>query len=236
MPEQVVRADDDKSFIKRWNTCFLQRYDEVVETNGLEVYRFSLPPKQVVSMAEKINKGAAKILKRVCYQSPQVCLNSSSHSSHSLTPHSPWCLCTQTLIHADYRADNLIMLPGEDCAVLDWQLCSTGPGVYDLVDVITKSMTADNGAKHCRDLLQTYHKALMGAGVRGYSWDDLWADYGYALLAHACLVFAIGLDGIGTTIQVNSRFSTFHERLRHNSHVLHPLSLSLSLSPENNRG
>merc|ERR1712032_1441097 len=84
----------------------------------------------------KINKGAAKILKRVCYQSPQ------------------------TLIHADYRADNLIMLPGEDCAVLDWQLCSTGPGVYDLV-------------------------------------DDLWADYGYALLAHACLVFAIGLDGIG---------------------------------------
>merc|ERR1711959_444670 len=217
IPEQVVRADDDKSFIKRWNTCFLQRYDEVVETNGLEVYRFSLLPEQVVSMAEKINRGAAKILKRVCYQSPQ------------------------TLIHADYRADNLIMLPGEDCAVLDWQLCSTGPGVYDLVDVITKSMTADNGAKHCRDLLQTYHKALMGAGVRDYSWEDLWTDYGYALLAHACLVFAIGLDGIGTTN--SGERALLHFPRKTSPQLTRPpssLSLSLSLSPawfwKTNRG
>merc|ERR1739848_743629 len=76
----------------------------------------------------------------------------------------------QTFLHSDYRADNLII--GSDAehamsAVLDWQLCSTGPGVYDLGDLVIKSMTVEDGAEHCKELLHLYYEGLLRGGVKG---------------------------------------------------------------------
>jgi len=187
IPECVVRAADERSFIARWPKCFVARYDEFLRSEGLAKFDIGIEKSVVLDIAAKIHGNADKILDRVSRIAPQ------------------------TVIHSDYRADNFIVgsPDGESC-VLDWQLLSTGPGVYDLGDCVVKSMTVENGAKHLDHLLGLYHDTLVRAGVVGYSQEEMWTDFKFSILNHLTLVFAISLDGIGADGELVADWSCFN--------------------------
>jgi hypothetical protein len=90
----------------------------------------------------------------------------------------------QTLVHGDFRLDNLLFAPnelapdGEPVAhVLDWQLAARGRGPYDLAFFVAGSVTPNQRRLHERAILERYHGYLQLGGVSGYSLDDCWTDY-----------------------------------------------------------
>jgi len=185
IPDFVVKGDDPRSFIRRWNDGFVNRYEEFLASKGLKAYDIGIDEEIVLEIGAKIFKNAKYILEQLCSHAPQ------------------------TLIHADYRADNFMLLHSGSCAVLDWQLHSTGPGAYDLVDVMIKSMTVDDGVSNCEQLLKTYHSNLVEAGVTNYSFESLWRDFRLSILQQIMLVFDVAHDGIGANGELIADWSAF---------------------------
>ena len=88
-----------------------------------------------------------------------------------------------TLIHADFRLDNLFFSPdGGEVVVIDWQLLSRGPAVYDVAYLLTQSMSPDVRREHETDLLKAWHDELERCGVRSYEFDQLARDFDVAVL------------------------------------------------------
>ena len=90
-----------------------------------------------------------------------------------------------TLIHGDYRLDNLFFddRSGDRRPIIaDWQVPSWGSGLYDLAYFLTGSLDEDVSGEREQALVRHYHEALVGAGVSDYSFESCWADYGAARL------------------------------------------------------
>ena len=91
----------------------------------------------------------------------------------------------RTIVHGDYRLDNLFFgTPegGDPLAVIDWQISSRGRGVFDVAYFAAGTLPpAERKAKE-RDLLRMYHQILTERGVRGYDFDQCWADYRLSVL------------------------------------------------------
>lgn len=87
----------------------------------------------------------------------------------------PW-----TIVHGDYRLDNLLFSAAGDrgaVAVVDWQTCGHGPALADVAYFIGAGLDAGERRAVERDLVGGYHAGLLGAGVEGYGWDRCWRDY-----------------------------------------------------------
>jgi len=85
-----------------------------------------------------------------------------------------------TVIHLDFRADNLLFGETPDApplVVCDWQTVSAGPAMSDVAYVISGSYPdpADRAAAE-RDLVEEYRRRLGAAGV-DYDADAAWRDY-----------------------------------------------------------
>lgn len=80
-----------------------------------------------------------------------------------------------TVVHGDYRADNLLF--GLDrVVVVDWQTVSTGVGPNDLAYLLGASVTPEVRRAHERDLVARYAEGLRGHGVT-IDDDELWTRY-----------------------------------------------------------
>lgn len=83
----------------------------------------------------------------------------------------PW-----TVVHGDYRLDNLLFTP-DTIAVVDWQTCTHGPAMQDVAYFIGAGLLPDVRREAERDLVLRYHQGLLDAGVDKYGWDRCWYDY-----------------------------------------------------------
>jgi hypothetical protein len=92
----------------------------------------------------------------------------------------PW-----TLLHGDFRLDNLLFRTNGEMVVVDLQGVSSGRPAFDVTYFITTALTAEHRDEEQR-LLRTYHDALVAGGVTSYSWDQLVLDCQLTkeLLAH----------------------------------------------------
>ncbi len=92
----------------------------------------------------------------------------------------PW-----TLLHGDFRLDNVLFRPNGEVVVLDFQGLSSGRPAVDVAYFITTALTAEHRLEE-QPLLRSYHDALVAAGVSSYSFDELVRDGELAkeLLAH----------------------------------------------------
>jgi hypothetical protein len=82
--------------------------------------------------------------------------------------------------HGDYRLDNMLFgtaAGGHPLAVVDWQTVVWGAPAFDASYFLGAGLRVDDRRRYERDLLRSYHSALVGRGVPGYAWDDLWTDY-----------------------------------------------------------
>ena len=91
----------------------------------------------------------------------------------------------RTLVHGDFRADNLLFgLPtGEALGVVDWQVCGRSSGLYDVACFMAGSVTSELRRDIERDVLVRYHQTLLDGGVEDFSFDACWDAYRQATLA-----------------------------------------------------
>jgi hypothetical protein len=92
-----------------------------------------------------------------------------------------------TLVHGDYRLDNMFF--GRNgapyrLAVVDWQSPNRGWGAYDLAYFLAGNMSSERRRACERRMLESYHQRIAEAGVRGYSFDQLWRDYRRSMLVY----------------------------------------------------
>ena len=94
-----------------------------------------------------------------------------------------------TMIHGDFRADNLVF--GEDGAVaaFDFQLIGTGSGSYDLAYFVTQSLPAEVASAEEQHLFRRWTDGLVAGGVPETDLGRLWEDYRKAALF--CLVYPV---------------------------------------------
>ncbi len=84
----------------------------------------------------------------------------------------PW-----TVIHGDYRLDNLLFSPDGPVTVVDWQMCAHGPAMNDVAYFIGAGLLTDVRRRVERDLVRAYYDDLVAAGVTGFDWDRCWEAY-----------------------------------------------------------
>ena len=85
-----------------------------------------------------------------------------------------------SLIHIDYRLDNLLInqttSPSTITAV-DWQSITLGNPMTDVGYFIGAGLLPEDRRPVEKDLVKTYYDSLMAYGISGYAFDDCWQDY-----------------------------------------------------------
>lgn len=94
-----------------------------------------------------------------------------------------------TLVHGDYRADNMLFDDDGTLALLDFQLTGVGSGAYDLAYFVTQSLDSQTASSQERGLFDRYVSALLAAGVPEADTASLWDEYRAAALF--CLVYPV---------------------------------------------
>ncbi|WP_395659828.1 phosphotransferase [Nocardioides sp.] len=88
------------------------------------------------------------------------------------------------LMHGDYRLDNL-MFPadgGPGVVAVDWQTLSLALPARDLAFFLGTSLPPVERRAHERELVAAYHHALTAYGVEGYSLEQAFDDYVFAMV------------------------------------------------------
>ncbi len=110
----------------------------------------------------------------------------------------------RTMIHIDYRLDNMMFGGPYPLAVVDWQSYTYGCGLNDASYFMGTSMQPDERAQHDEALLRKYYDTLKGFDV-DLSWEDCW--YYYRFFAPAGLIMAVIASMIvGETDRGNDMF------------------------------
>ena len=94
-----------------------------------------------------------------------------------------------TMIHGDYRADNLFFAPDGSVATVDFQLIGTGRAAYDLAYFLTQSIRPADASAHEQALFDRWVAGLAAAGVPAADLVSCWEDYRVAALF--CLVYPV---------------------------------------------
>jgi len=94
-----------------------------------------------------------------------------------------------TVVHGDYRADNIFFDADGKVVLLDFQLTGLGSGSYDLSYFTTQSLLPDVAAANEQALFQRYVAGLIAGGVPEAETSRLWDDYRVGALF--CLVYPI---------------------------------------------
>lgn len=101
----------------------------------------------------------------------------------------------RTVVHGDYRMDNLFFLPDGDqieVACCDWQAPVRGKGIQDVAYFLTGSVETDVRREHESALLNEWVTALHARGVQDYTYDQAFNDYRRATLAMWTYAVIIG--------------------------------------------
>lgn len=97
-----------------------------------------------------------------------------------------------TVIHGDYRLDNMLFGTGPAApplAVVDWQTVARGLGTADASYFLGAGLVVDDRRMHEKELLRAYWEVLCTRGVADYAWETCWRDY--RRTAYAGLVMAV---------------------------------------------
>ena len=109
----------------------------------------------------------------------------------------------RTFVHGDYRGENMFFRAGDDggaganagsgsgsgsgsgaggeaggdFAVIDWQGCGLGAGLYDVAYFLGANVATDDRRRIEREALREYHDIVCRLGAEGFTFDDCWRAY-----------------------------------------------------------
>lgn len=125
-----------------------------------------------------------------------------------------------TVVHGDYRLDNLLFghEPGAaPIAVVDWQTCTHGPALQDVGYFIGAGLVPELRRAVEDELVRGYHAGVVAAGVTGYDWERCWRDYRRATWAGLVMAVAASMLVVRTD-RGDQMFLTMADR--HSRHAL----------------
>jgi hypothetical protein len=124
----------------------------------------------------------------------------------------------ETVVHGDYRLDNLLLhADGTVAGVVDWQTCTVGPALHDVAYFIGAGLTAPDRRAHEDALVRAYHDSLEAAGIADYPWQQCWTDYRRGTFAGLVMAVAASML-VERTARGDEMFLTM--AARHSRHVL----------------
>lgn len=135
---------------------------------------------------------------------PELLRLSENLEAHFCAMLDMFCAGPRTVLHGDYRLDNLFFAakPGDTpLTVIDWQIAMRGVGTYDLGYFMSQSLDVEMRRAIEMDMLRLYHNMLIANGVTDYSFDDCLHHYRWTLLG----CFAYPVMGGGLADLVNDR-------------------------------
>jgi aminoglycoside/choline kinase family phosphotransferase len=100
------------------------------------------------------------------------------------------------LLHGDIRADNLFF-DGDRLKVVDFQFASRGAGAADIAYLVSQGLPAEARRGHDEALVRQYLERLSDHGLTGYSFDEAWRHYRFAV-AYLMVLPVITLNGWDT--------------------------------------
>jgi len=103
----------------------------------------------------------------------------------------------RTLIHGDFRLDNLFFSSGKDGAALaavDWQVVSKSKGVFEVAYFLAWSLQPEQRRAKEMDLLGMYHSMLRDNGVAGYDFDQCLKEYRLLMLFPFIRLVTVGVN------------------------------------------
>lgn len=107
----------------------------------------------------------------------------------------PWLLADFgrfSLLHGDYRLDNILFHPDNDeISVVDWQTLSVGLPARDLAYFMGTSVRTELRRSIERNVVDTYHAALSGYEIDGFDLESCWHDYRFGMI-QALLMPSLG--------------------------------------------
>lgn len=98
-----------------------------------------------------------------------------------------------TIVHVDYRLDNMMFGGPYPLAVVDWSP-TLGSGAADAAYFMGTGLDAEPRRKDEKHLIREYHRRLMSYGIDNYDFDACWLDYrrsGFAGLVMAVIASMI---------------------------------------------
>jgi len=109
-----------------------------------------------------------------------------------------------TLLHGDFRSNNLFFRADGGVVVIDWQGMGRGRGAYDVGYLLSQSLTTDSRRGLAEDPVATYHRALLEAGVTGYALEECLVDVAAGIVL-----------GIAVVVMANSAARSFSAEMAH---------------------
>ena len=100
-----------------------------------------------------------------------------------------------TMIHGDYRLDNLFFgrpETGSPLTVFDWQVTRKGLGPMDIAYFMAWCLEPEHRRREEVNLLKDYHRSLLQNGVRGYGFDQCQRDYRLSLFHPLAMLITAG--------------------------------------------
>ena len=120
-----------------------------------------------------------------------------------------------SLVHNDYRLDNLLFGPAGSAAppvtTVDWQVLTVGLPLRDVAFLLGTGLETDARRAHERSIVEDYHRALVTFGVTGYGVDSCWDDYRFALF-QGPLITVLGSYVAKATERGHRMFTAMAER------------------------
>lgn len=87
-----------------------------------------------------------------------------------------------SLVHGDYRLDNLLFHPDGRLWAVDWQTLALGLPPRDVAFMVSSGLTTTARRTHERAIVEAYHQRLLELGVTGYSSQQCWEDHRFGQL------------------------------------------------------
>jgi hypothetical protein len=126
----------------------------------------------------------------------------------------------QTLMHWDYRADNLLIdeeQQSPSITAVDWQTVMIGAPLQDVAYFIGASLKTDLRREHEMALLESYYDNLVERCVSDFSWEE--CLLGYQLGSFSGLTMAVrAAELVVETTRGNEMFATMARR--HGNQIL----------------
>lgn len=119
----------------------------------------------------------------------------------------------RTLVHGDYRLDNLMFASaygGAPVSAVDWQTIGIGAGARDLGYLLGNSAAPDDRRRHEPEALDRYRTAMAAAGVN-LTADEVMAQYRHGTF-QGPFITMLGSIAVGQTARGDEMFMAMAER------------------------
>lgn len=114
-----------------------------------------------------------------------------------------------TIIHGDFRLDNMMFGPDGSVTLIDWQMATRAPGLSDIVYFVATNLEPDVRARHLDELLDLYVRTLAAGGVAVPDRDEVMDGFRKGVLMW--MVAMAG--GIGQIDPANERGAALFDRM-----------------------